>query len=40
VVEGVVALVLDAREADRLERQTIRIQLEAQRWPTFADVEG
>jgi len=40
VVEGVVALVLDAREADRLERQTIRIQLAAQRWPAFADVEG
>jgi len=40
VVEGVFALILDARAADRLERQTIRIQLEAQRWPAFADVEG
>ncbi len=39
LIDGVFAVILDAREADRLERETIRIQLEAQSWPDFASVQ-
>lgn len=35
---SVVALVDSGREADRWRRDTMRVQLEAQRWPDFADV--
>jgi len=38
IVEGVFGMLADAREEERLVRQTIRIQLEAQRWPAFAEV--
>ena len=38
LIEAVKALVLDARQADRLTRGTIQTQLEATRWPAFAAV--
>ena len=38
LIEAVQALVLDAREADRLTAKTIQTQLEATAWPTFASV--
>jgi len=38
LIDGVFALIRDARQEERLVRDTIRIQLEAQRWPAFAAV--
>ena len=38
LVEAVLALYGDAREDDRLRRKTIETQLEATRWPSFAQV--
>lgn len=39
LIDGVFDLLLDAREEERMVRETIRIQLEAQSWPDFASVQ-
>ena len=38
LVEAVVAIWTRAADEDRLRRDTIRAQLEATRWPAYADV--
>ena len=40
LIEAVMALYGEAREDDRLRRKTIETQLEATRWPAFAQVDA
>jgi hypothetical protein len=38
MIEAVKEIYLDAQEADRLTRLTIQNQLEATKWPAFAEI--